>query len=78
MEKVICNYFDNLCLMHKHFYATMPDMDYGLGPWTLWNCGISHLDIISSIKIRLAGLINKKQKQKLDPQSDAFSKQISF
>lgn len=56
----------------------MPDMDYGLGPWTLWNCGISHLDIISSIKIRLAGLINKKQKQKLDRQSDAFSKQISF
>lgn len=33
MEKVICNYFDNLCLIHKHFYATMPDMDYG--PWTL-------------------------------------------
>lgn len=56
----------------------MPDMDYGLGPWTLWNCGISHLDVISSIKIRLAGLINQKQKQKLDPQSDAFSKQISF
>lgn len=33
MEKVICNYFDNLCLIHKHFYATMPDMDLDFGPF---------------------------------------------